>query len=212
MPPPRSPPEIAPVSPALGGWAKKSWDGLGKRGLTSYSSQIEWTRVMIRLMALAGIYRDSCELAFDEVHEPEYTIWAGELSLSTFRVAQCVGHEFRKEEDADDAELLESALSPLMETARSEIHKVLLAEFGGESLLFVSPWNTVDYGGNEDPELLENDSEDADVDQESEVQRRQTRSNVDIDWRENADSILHDVTGQKLAAFLWIQEGMYEVH
>ena len=161
---------------------------------------------------LAGIYRDSCELAFDEVYEPEYTIWAGELSLSTFRVAQCVGHEFRKEEDADDAELLESALSPLMETARSEIHKVLLAEFGGESLLFVSPWNTVDYGGNEDPELLENDSEDADVDQESEVQRRQTRSNVDIDWRENADSILHDVTGQKLAAFLWIQEGMYEVH
>ena len=30
-------------------WAKKSWDALGKRGLTSYSNQIEWTCVMVRL-------------------------------------------------------------------------------------------------------------------------------------------------------------------
>jgi hypothetical protein len=195
-------------------WAHKSWDALAKRGLTAYSNQVEWTRVMVRLMALAAIYRDFCELAFGEIHEPEYTCWVDDLSLSTFRIAQCVGPEFHRDEDADDAGLVESALLELMETARTEIHKVLLTEFGGDSLLLVSLWNTVDYGRDEDAELSGTESEDAgaEIDQGGEDQENQTQPAVLIHWRKDAESILNDVTGQKLAAFNWIQEGMCSVH
>jgi hypothetical protein len=52
-------------------WAKKSWEALGKRGLTSYSNQIERTCVLVRLISLAAIYIDFCELAFDEAHEDQ---------------------------------------------------------------------------------------------------------------------------------------------
>jgi hypothetical protein len=193
-------------------WAKKSWNALGKRGLTSYSNQIERTHVMVRLMALAAIYRDFCELAFDEIHDPEYTWWADDLSLSTFRVAQCSGSEFVLHEDADDGELLESALLELMETARSEIHKVLLAEFGGDSLLFVSLWNTVDYSRDEDLEPFENDDEGIEVKQDGDDRGNEVRPAANIDWREWAESILNNVTGQKEKAFNWIQEGMCSLH
>jgi hypothetical protein len=191
-------------------WAKKSWDALGKRGLTSYSNQIEWTRVMVRLMALAAIYRDFCELAFDEIREPEFACWADDLALNTFRIAQCVGCGFLRDEDADDAALLESALSELMETARSEIHRVLLTEFGGDSMLFVSLWSTVDYGRSEDTEPLGTESEEtvAEIDHDGE----KTRPAGALDWREDAESILNNVTEQKSAAFDWIQGGMRSVH
>jgi len=43
-------------------WAKKSWEALGKRGLTSYADEVERARVVVRLMTLAAIYRDFCEL------------------------------------------------------------------------------------------------------------------------------------------------------
>jgi len=193
-------------------WAKKSWEALAKRGLTSYSNQIEKTVVMIRLMTLAAIYRDFCEESFCGTKEPEYTCWADDLSLSTFRVAQCAGAEFHKDKDTDDKGLSESALLELMETARSEIHKVLLAEFGGDSLLFVSLWNTVDYSRDEDLEAFENDGEGTEVKQDGDDRGNEVRPTANINWREFAESILNDATGEKEKAFNWIQEGMCSVH
>ena len=196
-------------------WAKKSWDALSKRGLTSYSNQIEWTQVMVRLMALAAIYRDFCELAFDEIHEPEHLFWASELSLSTFRVAQCVTQQFRGDDGEDDEQLWDSALLELMEAARSEIHKVLSAEYGGDSLLFVSLWNTVDYWREEDLEPFEDqtDSADKEIREGNQSASKDVEHVTRIDWRENAGNVLNeDITGHKLAAFHWIQEGMTRVH
>jgi hypothetical protein len=189
-------------------WAKESWEALAKRGLTSYSDQVERTLVFVRLMALAGIYLDFCELAFDEIHDAAYTMWASDLSLSTFRVAQCVGSQFSKDEEADDDQLLEDALRNLMDKARSDIHQALRSKFGDDSLLFVSLWNTVEYErgeldtagtGNVAPERSD-----------------QTNHDIEkgwIDWREEAGGILNcEITGQKLAAFTWIQEGMQSLH
>jgi len=93
--------------------AKESWEALAKRGLTSYSDQVERTLVFVRLMALGGIYLDFCELAFEEIHDAAYTMWASDLCLNTFRVAQCVGSQFSKDEEADDDQLLEDALRNL---------------------------------------------------------------------------------------------------
>ena len=66
-----------------------------------------------------------------------------------------MGVEFDQDENASDKELLEEALFELMKAERSDIRKVLLAEFGGESMLFVSLWNTVDYSSAEELELFE---------------------------------------------------------
>ena len=51
---------------------------------------------------------------------------------------------------------LEGALLELMEEARSDIHEALREEFGDDSLLFVSLWNTVEY--KLDEEVRESES------------------------------------------------------
>jgi len=190
-------------------WAKKTWEAVGKRGLTSWANQVEWTLVMVRLMTLAAIYRDFCELAFDEVHHPAYTLWADELCLSTFRLAQCVGSQFDAGEDRDDKSLLEGALLELMEEARSDIHEALREEFGDDSLLFVSLWNTVEY--KRDEEVRESESKL--VDSEGETEHEHPKNNVEIDWLEDAYWVPNtEVTGQKLAAHEWITQGMHSLH
>jgi len=193
-------------------WAKKSWEALGKRGLTSYADQVERARVMVRLMTLAAIYRDFCELAFDEVHDPVYEQWAGDLGLGTFRVAQCVGAQFERDGVEEDNELLERALHRLMEEARAEICGKLRAEYGDNSMLLVSLWNTVEYWRPEDAPTgrgQEINSADSKVDSAMEFGTVPTR----VDWKESAYSILNDeIAGNKLKAFNWIEEGMPSVH
>jgi hypothetical protein len=191
-------------------WAKKSWASLVKRGLTSYADEVGRTRVMVRLMALAAMYRDFCELAFDEVHDPAYPLWADELCLSTFRVAQCVGSQFGADEGRDDQCLLEEALVELMEEARSQIHMALREEFGDDSLLFVSLWNTVEYWRDGDDG--ETEPKRAGTERQSEC-KNGPKENAEIDWLDDAGWILNnDLTGQKLAAHNWIVEGMRSLH
>lgn len=131
-------------------WAKKSWLALSKRNLTSYSDQVEQATVIVKLIALADIYREFCQQAFDETYEPEYTIWASDLDLNAFRVAQCVGPQFECDQEADDQTLLDLALTRLVGQARPIIYSALKAEFGDDSLLFVSLWSTADFEKDED--------------------------------------------------------------
>jgi hypothetical protein len=177
-------------------WAQKSWQALSKRSLTSYTDQVERTSVIIRLIALADIYRKFCDLAFDEPHEPEYTAWASELNIEAFRVAQCTGPQFERDEEADADTLFDQALCELVEEARPAIYEALKTDFGDDSLLFVSLWNTVDYEKDEgDGASEEQKSMRADVDRE-------------IDWTEDAYRILNtELTGQKQQAFNWICQG-----
>jgi hypothetical protein len=192
-------------------WAKKSWEALGKRGLTSYSNQIERTRVLVRLISLAAIYMDFCELAFDEAHNHEYVSWAEELSVSSFRVAQCVGSEFEQDREAGEEELLEGALLELMAVARSEIHEALRSEWGDDSLLFVSLWNTVEYQRNELASTWAENA--ANLVPEKGGQSAPSVQGGEIDWLEDAGYILNsETTWQKLAAFSWIEQGMQSVH
>jgi len=193
-------------------WAKKSWEALGKRGLTSYADEVERARVVVRLMTLAAIYRDFCELAFDEVHDPVYEQWAGDLGLGTFRVAQCAGAQFERDRVEEDNELLESALNKLMEETRDEIYQKLRTEYGDDSMLLVSLWNTVEYWRPEDTASGRDqdiDSADQGIDSERGVIIEPTRS----DWTDGAKGILNDeITGNKLRAFDWIRQGMPSVH
>jgi hypothetical protein len=174
-------------------WAKKSWQALSKRGLTSYANQVERTFVIIRFIALADIYRNFCDLAFDEAHEPEYMVWADEMNLEAFRVAQCIGPQFRCDEGSDTEDLFDQALCELVEGSKKVIYGALKAEFGDDSLLFVSLWNTVEREKDED---------------DIEGRTSSARADGEIDWTEGSYEILNlELTGQKQQAFNWVRQG-----
>lgn len=174
-------------------WARKAWAFLERRGLTLFSNELERTRVLIRAMTLGTIYREFCDLAYDDAWDTEYLIWAEEMGLNSFRVAQLIGNdpEFGPDDDADESSLLESALYSLIDDERSDICKALCEGFDGESMLFVSLWNSM---------FDEKSPEDDPGDDEG------------FPFPESPEDVLNsNVTGEKLRAFSWISEGMPRV-
>lgn len=113
------------------------------------------------------------------------------MGLNSFRVAQLIGDdpEFGPDDDADESSLLEAALYSLIDDERGNICKALCEGFDGESMLFVSLWNSM-Y----DEKSPEDDPGD------------------DEGFPESPEDVLNsNVTGEKLRAFSWISEGMSRV-
>lgn len=52
-------------------WYQKVWGILESKGLTAYSSQLEYAIVIIRAITLSMLYEEFCQLAFDEHCEYE---------------------------------------------------------------------------------------------------------------------------------------------
>jgi len=172
-------------------WARKAWGALERRGLTLFSNELERTKVLIRAMTLGTIYREFCDLAFDDAWDTEYLIWSEEMGLSSFRVAQLIGDnpEFDPDDDAPESSLLDSALYSLIDNEREDICKALCEEFGGVSMLFVSLWNSM---------YDEKSPEDKPGDDEG--------------FPESPEDVLNsNVTGEKLRAFSWISNRMPRV-
>ena len=191
-------------------WAEKCWGYLDKRGLTAYSNEVAKVRVLVRLMSLAEIYREFCDRAWEEQYDCELVVWASELDLNRFRLAQCVGPTFEECTVDDDDELYRAALMSLAEEARCEIYDVLIQEFGSESHLFVSLWNTVEFHAEDDAYV---------EDEEPELLTAKRRigttgaypPETEINWLEDAEAILRDVTPDKMCAYEWINQGMPRV-
>lgn len=142
--------------------------------------------MLIRFIALADIYGEFCNMAFDEIHEPDYASWAQELGLNVFRVGQCVGPEFERDEE-DDYGLLNSAVGHIARKAKPAIYEALKSEFGDDSLLFVSLWSTADYDNDESGKR---------------------KADAEIDWAEESYWILNtELTGEKQRAFNWVCQG-----
>jgi hypothetical protein len=196
-------------------WAERCWGYLDKRGLTAYSDEIERVRVLVLLMSLAEIYREFCDLAWEEEYDCALTVWASDLDVNRFRLAQCVGPTFEADEVDDDDELYRAALVNLAKDARREVYNVLTQEFGSESDLFVSLWNTVEFQREEDDTDVE-DNEDEDhpgpLTAEHRIGPERTRPvGTEINWLEDAETILSDVTPHKMRAYEWIAGGMHRV-
>jgi hypothetical protein len=199
-------------------WAEKCWGYLDKRGLTAYSNEIAKVRVLARLMSLAEIYREFCDRAWEERYDCELAVWASEIGLNRFRVAQCVGSTFEELSRDDEDELYRAALMLLAEQARREIYEVLIEEFGGESYLFVSLWNTVEFRREDNDEQLararyiEDDHDEPDQSEGQRIEQEpapdQQTQQTEINWLEDAETILWDVTPDKMCAYQWIDEGM----
>src|SRR5258705_8654160 len=72
-------------------WAKQAWGFITAAGLTEYSTPLERAKVVIRFLALAGIFSDFCEIAFSDGHRPEHLYIATELNVTPFQLGQLAG-------------------------------------------------------------------------------------------------------------------------
>ncbi len=117
-------------------WGAKAWEMLVKAGLAGYSDEVGRCRAYMRLLSLAGIYRDFHGIVLEEEWTPsiDYEDWVYESDVDRYRVGQLIGPDFA----GDFAEALEH----LADAARSEIAPVINAGFGGDAMLFVALWRT----------------------------------------------------------------------
>jgi hypothetical protein len=167
-------------------WAKMAWTILGEAGLTSYKDEVERHLVLMRFFALSWIYRDFCSAAWEENTECLYSDWAHELELSTFRLGQCVEHDFCSDweaGEAEDEELAQMAVEDLVEQARPKVVRALRSGYSSTTELFVSLW-------------LSDNSEFSGVP----VQ--------DLD-RDLVSEILNNAALEAMEAYSWIDGGMY---
>jgi len=190
-------------------WAKRAWLHLRAKGLTSYRTDAERTMVLVRLGTLGLMYREFCEIAFDEDQGSfEWVEW-DQLGIESSSLLELARPEADSndeegrtaenskegetdERDADGAFDTNDALRELSQRVRPEIYEALKDGFGGDSILFASMWRTP-----------------------TECDPRQQESNEEI--LAPADlktiySIFGDETARKLEAFQWISEGMCQLH
>jgi hypothetical protein len=133
-------------------WAKEAWQKLESAGLTKYVNDLEYTRVAIRFLALAAIYHDFCEMAWEEESYASYYLagWSQMFDLSPSCVGQLVRVELSTNESLDDGnltdeseeDLIDTALDQLFDRARAEVVKALVEQYGSPEELLVSLSNS----------------------------------------------------------------------
>jgi hypothetical protein len=134
-------------------WAEKAWAMLAKRGLTTYTNELEKQVVLLRLYTLAKMYGDFCQRAFDETCYIKESVWGwqecleeNELYLSFFRLGQLVGPtEFLDKECyavEDEKDWLPDLVNSIAEAQTATVFAALLAEFGSVTELLLSLWNS----------------------------------------------------------------------
>lgn len=142
-------------------WARKAWSILSDAKLTEYVTGVERAEVVVRFLALTGIFADFYEIAFQDGFEPQYEELAEYLDLSPLRVGQLIGTDADCDEGQDDSELYSDALRYLANGARGGICRALIAGFGSASQLFISLWRSNSYYADEeitpDEDIVSND-------------------------------------------------------
>lgn len=131
-------------------WAKKAWRLLSEAKLTQYETGIERAEVVVRFLALTGIFADFYQIAFQDGYEPQYTELAESLDLSPLRVGQLIGRDSDCDEGQDDSELYSDAIQYLANATRREVCRALITGFGGASQLFISLWRSNYYYADEE--------------------------------------------------------------
>jgi hypothetical protein len=131
-------------------WANTAWIAIGRAGLTDYTDEVQKTLVLTRFLTLGTLFREFCELAREEIFEPDVFGWAEALEINPIRVGQALGSDTLKE-SLDDLDL-EGAINELMGQNRCQVVSALMKHFGNESALFLSLWNASNGAEIEEPE------------------------------------------------------------
>lgn len=81
-------------------WARRAWSILSQARLIQYVTGVGRAEVVIRFLALTGIFADFYEIAFEDGYTPQYADLAESLDLTPLRVGQLIG----RDADCDDGQ------------------------------------------------------------------------------------------------------------
>jgi hypothetical protein len=165
-------------------WAEHAWDLLGQRGLTTYTSEIERTRCILRALAVSALYLDFCAKAFDEGSPDDWRekVNSGLLGpaplIDAFTLGQLIEREGLEVDNHayDDGEQISEVLGHLVSAEYPGAVKTL-REHCDDAPLFASMFLT-SKGGVEYP----------------------------LSDEQVGEVVNHDVTGDKMYAWLWLTE------
>jgi hypothetical protein len=180
-------------------FAEEAWLGLRSQGLCSYRNELERSRVIVRFLALGALYRDFCQLAWDETVENEYSSWIDEAGsqdlLPPFRVGQLVGKGASPDEYGNEA--LEVSLKQLADESRAEVHAALLKAFGGVPELFLALWKS--NRPQRAPGSRQTAGASADAQEGREAEEEEPESDYDI--------LNPPGFSDRTRAYTWVQDG-----
>ena len=129
-------------------WAEYAWNLIINAGLADYRNEIERHVVMLRLITLGIMYREFCEVAFDEYFDIDSLVydWLDNEDFCQIRIWQLVGREFLADETIEDVDSITNyAILCLTDDLRDDIYKVLRKGFGDDIRLFISMYLTSQY-------------------------------------------------------------------
>ena len=105
------------------------WEILKKYGYTSYSNELEKSRVLVHSIALIEFVNDCTSLIRDDSFDMDVLEWASETEINLFRIAQLMETNFDAQNELEPEELLGNALAELVETSRKIIIECLEEEY-----------------------------------------------------------------------------------
>ena len=137
-------------------WAKAAFHNLARAGLLDDSSPLTRQLAVLRVLATAGIYHDSCEAAWEETSDIDYTEWCEDSLLDKFLLGFLFGttQQYSPEEELDFGE----AVNALVEEERPAVVEALIKGFGSVAELYASLWKSCKFSTAE-PNEPEGDSE-----------------------------------------------------
>jgi hypothetical protein len=160
-------------------WARHAWGLLGKAGLTSYSTEIERTRCVLRAVAVGRLYHEFSARAFDEGSPDDWRghvgdgLIGGSPLIDAFTLGQLAEREGIEVDNApfDDGLGVSKALRDLVDLEYPGVVEALRGQSGDAELfasLFASQGEEADYPLSEE--------------QVSEVVNFQVTGNMMVAW------------------------------
>ena len=140
-------------------WAKKAFQFLPGADIAEGSDDLDTAVAFFRFLVLAGIYRDFCEVAWEEPSDIDYAEWCEPADvLDRFVVGQLLGRSQGWSEglSADYS----AALDFLVECEREIVFGALLMAFGGVSKLYAGLWNSRKFSEESDGDEDDDDEDD----------------------------------------------------
>jgi hypothetical protein len=169
-------------------WARHAWGALDSAGLTTYSTNIERSQCLFRLLVLAAIYREFCVRAFDEGDSGDWREVVALASLVGYKTspfdsvalrALAEQHDIDTDDDfAAEKSVMSEILAELTVAEHQTVVQALLRKWS-EARVFAELW----------------------VSSEAEIAYPITDDAV-------AGIVNHDLTASKHKAYEWLTEGL----
>ena len=105
-------------------WYQKAWSVLEHQGVTEFSTDREYYRVLLYAFALVHVYDEFCGIAFDENHETDFRDYMYD-DLSPLVLGQILSDYL------DDGEIIEEeeeAISLILNNLKYEVFRTIKAE------------------------------------------------------------------------------------